>query len=104
MGDAEHGRLILTVSGGQNTWTRGVQLSCPEENGPHPHGAAACAALWRAQGEPGAVIGDGHRCTREYDPVTATAEGDWNGRPVVWHKTYPNACALDAAKGPLFRF
>ncbi|RLU79330.1 protease inhibitor SIL-V5 [Streptomyces griseocarneus] len=92
------------MSGGQNTWTRGVQLACPEGGGPHPHGAEACAALWRAQGEPGAVIGDGHRCTREYDPVTAAIEGDWNGHPVVWHKTYPNACALDAAKGPLFRF
>ncbi|MFI1801300.1 SSI family serine proteinase inhibitor [Streptomyces sp. NPDC020379] len=103
-GESDHGRLFLTVSGAQNTWTRGLQLTCPDGDGHHPHGAAACAALHRAQGEPGDVIVESHLCTREYDPVTATAEGDWNGRPIVWHKTYPNACALDAATGPVFRF
>ncbi|GAA0355974.1 SSI family serine proteinase inhibitor [Streptomyces olivoreticuli] len=103
-GESEHGRLFLTVSGAQNTWTRGLQLTCPEAGGHHPHGPEACAALRRAQGEPGEVAGENHLCTREYDPVTATAEGDWNGRPIVWHKTYPNACALDVATGPVFRF
>ncbi|MBT2386819.1 SSI family serine proteinase inhibitor [Streptomyces sp. ISL-11] len=100
----EHGRLFLTVSGAQNTWIRGTQLSCPSAGGHHPHAAQACATLHRAQGEPDAVPADKHLCTREYDPVTATAEGDWDGRPVVWRKTYPNSCALDVATGPVFRF
>ncbi|MEU1673355.1 SSI family serine proteinase inhibitor [Streptomyces roseifaciens] len=99
------GRFFLTVSGAQNTWIRGVQLSCPDAGGHHPHASEACTTLHRAKGDPGRVTGAaGHQCTREYDPVTATAEGDWNGRPVVWHKTFPNPCALDAATGPVFRF
>jgi Subtilisin inhibitor-like len=102
--EAESGRLFLTVSGARSTWIRGVQLSCPDTGGHHPHGPAACEALQRAQGEPDALPGDKHLCTREYDPITATIDGDWDGRPVVWHRTYPNACALDAATGPVFRF
>ncbi|MCD9145755.1 SSI family serine proteinase inhibitor [Streptomyces albireticuli] len=102
--EPERGRLFLTVSGAQNTWIRGVQLTCPDAGGHHPHAAAACADLQRAKGEPDALAGEGHLCTREYDPVTATVEGDWNGRPLVWHKTYPNACGLDAATGAVFRF
>ncbi|MEV4502945.1 SSI family serine proteinase inhibitor [Streptomyces klenkii] len=102
--DGTGGRLFLSVSGGQNTWIRGVQLSCPDADGHHPHAAEACTTLDRAKGDPGRVTGAEHRCTRQYDPVTATAEGEWNGRPVVWHKTFPNACALDGATGPVFRF
>ncbi|MFH8788412.1 SSI family serine proteinase inhibitor [Streptomyces roseoverticillatus] len=98
------GRFFLTVSGAQNTWIRGVQLSCPDADGHHPHAAEACTTLNKAKGDPGRVPGAEHRCTRQYDPVTATAEGEWNGRPVVWHRTFPNACALDAATGPVFRF
>ncbi|MCF3101514.1 protease inhibitor [Streptomyces roseoverticillatus] len=99
-----NGRIFLTVSGAQNTWIRGVQLSCPDADGHHPHAAEACTTLNKAKGDPGRVPGAEHRCTRQYDPVTATAEGEWNGRPVVWHRTFPNACALDAATGPVFRF
>ncbi|MFF4219641.1 SSI family serine proteinase inhibitor [Streptomyces nondiastaticus] len=102
--DGTDGQLFLTVSGAQNTWIRGVQLSCPDADGHHSHAAEACMALNKAKGDPGRVPGAAHRCTRQYDPVTATAEGEWNGRPLVWHKTFPNACALDAATGPVFRF
>ncbi|WP_075031429.1 SSI family serine proteinase inhibitor [Streptomyces mirabilis] len=101
----ESGRLFLTIAGGHSTWVRGVQLACPARvDSHHPHADAACQQLVPAHGEPGAVVGEKHPCTREYDPVSATAEGEWNGRPLVWHKTYPNACALDSAAGPLFRF
>ncbi|GAA0491398.1 SSI family serine proteinase inhibitor [Streptomyces stramineus] len=103
-GETERGRLFLSVSGSHSTWIRGVQLHCPHTGGHHPHAAAACSQLGRAHGEPGAVAGDRHLCTREYDPVTATAEGEWNGRTLLWRKTYPNACALDSETGPLFRF
>ncbi|CAM5281524.1 SSI family serine proteinase inhibitor [Streptomyces abikoensis] len=103
-GGAGGGRLFLTVSGAQNTWIRGVQLSCPDADGHHPYAAEACTSLAKAKGDPGRVARAEHQCTRQYDPVTATAEGEWNDRPVVWHKTFPNACALDVATGPLFRF
>ncbi|KUL49620.1 protease inhibitor [Streptomyces sp. NRRL F-4489] len=98
------GALFLTVSGARDSWLRGVRLTCPDTRGAHPHGAAACADLARAQGDPDALPGDPHLCTREYDPVTATASGSWRGLPVDWHREYPNACTLDAATGPVFRF
>ncbi|MGC5342246.1 SSI family serine proteinase inhibitor [Streptomyces sp. DT171] len=98
------GDLLLTVSGSENTWVRGVVLKCPYTDGHHPHGPAACAAVAEVHGDLGALPDDPHACTMEYDPVTATAKGSFEGRPVEWTRTFPNACALDAATGPVFRF
>ncbi|MEU2514007.1 SSI family serine proteinase inhibitor [Streptomyces syringium] len=102
-GEPGQGRLFLTVSGARDTWIRGVQLACPGP-GHHPHAREACADLKRAHGDPGALTGDRHLCTREYDPVTAGADGTWHGRVVNWRKTFPNACALESATGHVFRF
>ncbi|MCA6094260.1 subtilase-type protease inhibitor [Streptomyces sp. SCA3-4] len=99
------GRFLLTVSGAQNTWIRGVQLVCPGPGGHHPHAPEACESLRLANGRPDALPVDLARvCTQEEDPVTATATGQWNGAAVAWRKTFPHACALDAATGPVFRF
>ncbi|MFC5723449.1 SSI family serine proteinase inhibitor [Streptomyces gamaensis] len=103
-GGAEHGRLFLTVSGSQNTWIRGIQLNCPGGEGHHPHRTEACERLADAHGELDQVRGEERMCTREYDPVTATAEGDWGGHHVSWRHTFPNGCALVAAMGPVFLF
>jgi hypothetical protein len=102
---APHGGLFLAVAGDGNTWMRGVLLRCePAPAGPHPDAAAACEALDAAGGDPGRLPGSPHPCTKEYDPVTAHAAGEWRGRPTVWHKTYANACELDAETGVVFRF
>ncbi|MGC5361831.1 SSI family serine proteinase inhibitor [Streptomyces sp. DT24] len=98
------GDLLLTVSGSENTWVRGVVLKCPYTEGHHPHGSAACAAVAVVHGDLDVLSDDPHACTMEYDPVTATAKGSFEGRPVEWTRTFPNACALDAATGPVFRF
>lgn len=97
-------QLFLTVSGSDNTWIRGVRLSCPENPGHHPAGADACAALDRADGDLDSLARTPRNCTREYDPVTAAARGTWQGRAVDWVKTYPNACTLEAETGAVFRF
>lgn len=97
--------LFLTVSGSENTWIRGVALHCPP--GPddrHPDAAGACAALREADSDFDALPGDPHPCTYEYDPVTVTAEGVRQGDAIAWQHTFPNACAMDAATGPVFRF
>ncbi|MEU5305913.1 SSI family serine proteinase inhibitor [Streptomyces noursei] len=96
--------LFLTVSGAGDTWIHGVRLFCPDTRGTHPHGAAACAELASAHGDLDALRGDPHICTREYDPVTVAASGRWRGRIVTWHRQFPNACTMDAATGPVFRF
>ncbi|WP_030810710.1 MULTISPECIES: SSI family serine proteinase inhibitor [unclassified Streptomyces] len=96
--------LLLTVSGDHDTWIRGVRLSCPDIYGRHPHAAAACDALTWARGDLDALPGEPHACTRQYDPVTVSATGTWRGGPVNWRKEFPNACTLDSATGPVFRF
>lgn len=97
--------ILLTVSGSENTWIRGLVLHCPP--GPddrHPDAAGACAALDEADGDFEVLAGDPHPCTYEYDPVTVTARGDRRGDAVDWKHTFPNACVLDTATGPVFRF
>ncbi|MET9508406.1 SSI family serine proteinase inhibitor [Streptomyces flavidovirens] len=99
-----HG-LFLTVSGSGSTWIRGVVLQCvPRPAGPHPEASDACAALDRAKGDFDKLPGNPRACTKQYEPVTVSASGNWRGLPTSWHKTYPNACVLDTATGPVFRF
>ncbi|GAA2936020.1 SSI family serine proteinase inhibitor [Streptomyces enissocaesilis] len=99
-----HG-LFLTVSGAENTWIRGVLLKCPPGGpGHHPDAAGACAALDKADGDLDRLSGNPRACTKQYEPVTVSAKGSWRGRAAAWQKTYPNACVLDAATGPVFRF
>ncbi|RII14284.1 Subtilisin inhibitor-like protein 5 [Streptomyces sp. YIM 130001] len=97
--------LLLTVSGSDDTWIRGAELHCdPEPGGGHPQAAEACAALGEAHGDPGALPGEPRVCTKEYDPVTVTAEGTYDSKPVKWTKTFPNACSMHAASDPVFTF
>ncbi|MFE0172074.1 SSI family serine proteinase inhibitor [Streptomyces sp. NPDC059002] len=97
--------LFLTVSGSENTWIRGVLLRCtPEPTGHHPQAELACAAIAEAGGDLDALPDDPHACTKEFDPVTVSATGTFRGRMIGWHKTYPNACTMDADTGYVFRF
>ncbi|MFI5804867.1 SSI family serine proteinase inhibitor [Streptomyces sp. NPDC051561] len=97
--------LLLTVSGAEHTWIRGVNLNCsPEAGGGHPEALAACNDLTWARGDFDALRSEPRTCTKQYDPVTATADGTWHGRTVHWKKTFGNACMLDAATGDVFRF
>lgn len=97
--------LLLTVSGGGESWIRGVRLHCsPRPRGPHPDAEGACAALATARGDLDRLRGDEHPCTKRFDPVTARAVGEWHGLRVDWRGTYPNACVLDTETGPVFRF
>ncbi|MFI9235048.1 SSI family serine proteinase inhibitor [Streptomyces sp. NPDC053079] len=103
--ERDGGRVLLTVSGAQSTWIRGVQLLCPGPGSHHPRASEACESLRRAGGKPDALTADAQAvCGREYDPVTATADGEWRGVAVAWRKTFPNVCALESATGPVFRF
>ncbi|MEU7581252.1 SSI family serine proteinase inhibitor [Streptomyces sp. NPDC041068] len=97
--------LFLTVSGADNTWIRGVLLRCvPEPSGPHPQAAKACEAIALAKADLDELPDDPHACTKEFDPVTVSATGTYRGRMIGWHKTYPNACVMDADTGYVFRF
>ncbi|GAA2485240.1 hypothetical protein GCM10010406_21870 [Streptomyces thermolineatus] len=99
---ADH--LQLSVSGSERTWWRGVELDCRPPGGRHPRAARACAAIERARGDFGALRGRAGMCTAVHDPVTAAATGTWRGRRIEWRRTYGNACELESATGPVFRF
>ncbi|MEV5610106.1 SSI family serine proteinase inhibitor [Streptomyces sp. NPDC052225] len=97
--------LLLTVSGDENTWIRGVLLRCaPEPSGHHPYAGAACAELDAAGGDLDALEGTDRVCTKEFAPVTVGATCTHRGKVIAWHKTYANACTMDAATGHVFRF
>ncbi|MGK5640962.1 SSI family serine proteinase inhibitor [Streptomyces sp. URMC 126] len=100
----ERGELLLTLSGADRTWIRGVRLTCPEAGGPHPHAAEACARLAEAHGRPNALPHEDRPCGAEREPVIAAADGRWGAAEVHWKGTYSGPCALDAATGPVFRF
>ncbi|MDG4860671.1 SSI family serine proteinase inhibitor, partial [Streptomyces sp. T-3] len=103
-GAPRSGGLFLTVSGSENTWIRGLLLRCPPNPTPHPKAAEACAALDAVRGNFDKLPVAPGACTLELDPVTVSASGTHRGRPLAWHKTFPNACAMAAATGPVFAF
>ncbi|MFJ5120596.1 SSI family serine proteinase inhibitor [Kitasatospora sp. NPDC088548] len=78
-------------------------LTCDPNGGTHPDPDAACAALTAADGDFDRLVGDPDRfCPDYYDPVTADAEGEWNGQRVAWQKTFTNQCFLERATTPVF--
>ncbi|MDP9845902.1 hypothetical protein J2853_005113 [Streptosporangium lutulentum] len=83
---------------------RVVQLRCDPAYGSHPRAAAACAALIPAQGDPARVRARQEFCTRQYDPVRATATGVWNRRPIRYTQTFVNPCMMRNETGPVFYF
>ncbi|MET8503317.1 SSI family serine proteinase inhibitor [Streptomyces sp. NPDC004787] len=98
--------LVLTVAPGTHprttTVVRAVTLSCsPTPTGTHPAPIEACRELSDAQGDFSLLGADSrHRpCTREWEPVTVTGDGVWQGKRVRWSATYANTCELRTATG-----
>ncbi len=97
--------VLLTVSGSDHTWIRGLRLMCePAPSGHHPKAAEACAALDAAAGDIDRLPAEDARCTKEYDPVTVTAAGTHRGQDLAWNRTYANDCLRHAATDPVFAF
>ncbi|MFD7441752.1 subtilase-type protease inhibitor [Streptomyces sp. NPDC059909] len=104
--------LVLTVGQGDGTATatvaRAVTLSCaPTPTGSHPSPRAACKELTAVDGEFGLLSrAVGGPCTRQWDPITITADGVWQGKRVSWSATYGNACEMRSSltKAAVFAF
>ncbi|GAA4436213.1 SSI family serine proteinase inhibitor [Actinokineospora soli] len=78
-------------------------LRCGPDGGTHPSASAACAALSQVDGDFTQLnTQPGLMCTLEYDPVSATARGTWNGKVVNYHETFPNRCAMWSHTSPVF--
>ncbi|GLF95941.1 SSI family serine proteinase inhibitor [Streptomyces yaizuensis] len=96
--------LLLTVAGPGSGGHRSVTLLCDPPGGTHPEPVAACDALALAGGDPNALAGEPGICPLDYNPVTASAYGDFRGRVVSWRKTFTNACVLHRETTPVFDF
>ncbi|MGD1224208.1 MULTISPECIES: SSI family serine proteinase inhibitor [Streptomyces] len=96
--------LHLTVTHGDvaTGGTRGALLLCDPPGG-HPHAVRACEELDAADGDisrippaPDAV------CSLIYAPVTASAQGVWDGRRIDYTHTFSNSCVMEAETGAVF--
>lgn len=99
--------LVLSFAYGEKPVpvARHALLACDPPRGTHPDAAGACAALIPVRGNPAALTPlPDVVCTMQYDPVTVTAAGTWDGRFIRFERTYGNACSLYAATGPVFAF
>ncbi|QES51641.1 alkaline protease [Streptomyces venezuelae] len=103
--------LVLSLSAGEDpaygTVLRAVTLSCmPGPSGTHPDPAGACAELRAEEGEFAAITEGGQEiaCTREWDPMSVTAAGVWEGQLVTFEHTFANPCAFRNGSGVLFGF
>ncbi|MGW2558294.1 subtilase-type protease inhibitor [Streptomyces sp. NPDC001514] len=95
--------LVLAIGSGEEAATatveRAVTLSCaPRPGGSHPSATAACKELTAVDGEFGLLSkAVGGPCTRQWDPITITADGVWQGKRVSWSATYGNSCEMRAS-------
>ncbi|MGQ4384860.1 SSI family serine proteinase inhibitor [Streptomyces sp. SAS_270] len=97
--------LYLTVARGDARSADtggGTLLLCDPPQG-HVRAAEACEELDAADGRidripPRADV----LCPMIYAPVTASAHGEWNGRPTEYRHTFANSCVLGAETGAVF--
>ncbi|TDV40763.1 SSI family serine proteinase inhibitor [Actinophytocola oryzae] len=96
--------LTLTVQTGKEL--KSVELFCSPFGGSHPDAEHACKELGEARGNLDALPGlsGTTTCTMEYSPVTAKAEGTWDGEAVAWTHEFGNSCNLYTATGTVFSF
>jgi hypothetical protein len=98
---ADHLFLMVTRGDGRSGDTRGTLLMCDPPQG-HGRAAEACAQLAAVGGDIGSLPQADVFCPMLYAPVTARADGEWNGRPVEYRQTFPNGCVMGARTGAVF--
>lgn len=79
-------------------------LECGPAGGSHSHHDRACRALVAVDGDFAKLPKEQILCPMIYAPVTATASGHWQSRPVVFVHTYTNQCAANAESASVFDF
>ncbi|MEU4623541.1 SSI family serine proteinase inhibitor [Actinoplanes sp. NPDC023801] len=83
---------------------RTAVLRCGSDGGTHVRTAQACEDLRAVNGDLQEMVYQDGPCTLEYLPLTATAVGLWEGRPVLYRNTFSNRCDMLRATGNVFRF
>ncbi|MEU9735364.1 SSI family serine proteinase inhibitor [Streptomyces sp. NPDC048002] len=93
--------LTLTTGDSRSSDTRGTLLMCDPPQG-HTRAAEACEALTGVDGDIARLTPRDAVCAMLYAPVTARAEGRWNGEPVAYERQFGNPCELQALTGAVF--
>lgn len=96
--------LSVTPAAPGTVTPRSALLTCDADGGSHTAAAVACDELRAVAGDVRSMTPTDGICTREYAPVTATAIGFWQGRPVSYRATFGNECELLLATGNVFAF
>ncbi|GAB3277244.1 SSI family serine proteinase inhibitor [Parasphingorhabdus pacifica] len=89
---------------GRGNPLRTATLACEPTGGTHPHATNACGSLEAAGGDPNGLRHEHTMCTLDYQPVTLTAHGNWQGEPLHFEKTYSNICTAKAQTEQVFDF
>ncbi|CRK61251.1 Protease inhibitor, SSI family (subtilisin inhibitor) [Alloactinosynnema sp. L-07] len=78
-------------------------LKCNPATGDHRSAATACGQLSAVGGDFAALnVNPDRMCSMQYDPVTVTARGYWNGRYKSFSRTYGNPCVFANTTGSVF--
>ena len=101
--DVRDNWLYVTVTRGEQGSgdTRSTLVLCDPPQG-HAQATRACAELARADGDIAGIPPRKILCPMLYAPVTVHAQGEWNGRPREYDRTFSNACELGARTGAVF--
>lgn len=96
--------LTLALDRGAGQAASVVDLRCEPPQGNHPDPARACSALSIVDGDFTRLPHTPQACPDLWAPVTATATGQWRGKPVRFTHTYSNTCVADAESSGVFAF
>lgn len=96
-----HLYVTLTRDTPQFSDTRDTLLLCDPPQG-HTQATQACAELTTANGDIDRIPQRNSMCPEIYAPIRATAQGEWNGTPVTYERTFANGCVLAARTGAVF--
>lgn len=101
-----HSMVNLSIRGEARDDIRTAFLTCEPTGGSHPYAQDACQALKDVNGDFTKLTTEHSTstCPLNYKPVTLTAKGRWQGKPVTFEKTFPNDCVAGAATGKVFSF
>ncbi|WP_405161285.1 SSI family serine proteinase inhibitor [Nocardia sp. NBC_01499] len=86
---------------------RVVSLICaPTVGGTHPKAKEACKNLTAANGNIRQLANftEPPLCSQDFDPVVATIDGVWQGKPISDHGFFSNVCVLRATTVAVFDF
>ncbi|MFD0430909.1 SSI family serine proteinase inhibitor [Streptomyces zhihengii] len=102
--------LVLTVTAGDDalsgTVLRAVTLGCAPRRAAPTRPPRRLRRTPRRAGrfDAGTTTAPGVSCTRQWDPVTVTADGVFDGKRVSYTHVFGNTCLQGASTGVVFDF